>query len=43
MPAKSTLDGIAAVTGQPYLTVLKAVLRDTGYLDDQDADAPAAT
>jgi transcriptional regulator with XRE-family HTH domain len=41
LPAKPTLDGIAAVTGQPYLTVLEAVLRDTGYLDDQDADAPA--
>ncbi|MGK9274415.1 helix-turn-helix transcriptional regulator [Williamsia muralis] len=34
LPARTTLDGIATVIGQPYLTVLQAVLRDVGYLDD---------
>ncbi|WP_020108293.1 hypothetical protein [Nocardia sp. 348MFTsu5.1] len=37
LPARATLDGITTVTGQPYLIVLEAVLRDTGYLDDTDS------
>lgn len=36
LPARTTLDGIAFVVGQPYRNVLEAVLRDTGYLDDAD-------
>lgn len=33
LPNRSTLEGIAATTGQPYSVVLVAALRDTGYLD----------
>lgn len=36
LPARTTLRGIAAVTGRPYRTVLEAALRDAGYLDEND-------
>lgn len=34
LPARKTLDGIAAELRLPYLRVLEAALRDAGYLDD---------
>lgn len=40
LPARTTLEGIATVTHQPYRTVLEAALRDTGYLDDTDSIIP---
>lgn len=36
LPVRTTLDGIATVTAQPYRAVLEAVLLDTGYLDELD-------
>ena len=36
LPARTTLDGVAAELRLPYARVLEAALRDTGYLDDTD-------
>lgn len=34
LPARATLDGMAAELRLPYVRVLEAALRDVGYLDD---------
>ena len=36
LPARSTLDGMAAELRLPYVQVLEAALRDVGYLDATD-------
>lgn len=36
LPARATLNGIAAELRLPYIRVLEAALRDVGYLDDAD-------
>lgn len=37
LPSRRLLDGVAAVTGQPYLRVLDAALIDAGYQSVDDA------
>lgn len=34
LPARTTLEGVAAELRLPYIRVLEAALRDAGYLDD---------
>ncbi|WP_152428112.1 XRE family transcriptional regulator, partial [Dietzia sp. UCD-THP] len=34
LPARTTLEGVAAELRLPYVQVLEAALRDAGYLDD---------
>ena len=36
LPARTTLNGMAAELRLPYVRILEAALRDVGYLDDTD-------
>lgn len=37
LPARESLEAIARVTGNSYLAVLRAALRDVGYLKDHES------
>ena len=41
LPARTTLDGVAAELRLPYVRVLEAALHDAGYLDATDHVAHA--